>query len=359
MQQFDRYLFEKYQKEIEEIYIGDTEPLFDGTITLKNAINRNINSYLEKDVIVSSGVKVSVIVVTRLGMILYPDTFEEKSSDLHSENPIEIAAENYSILNEGLNLKIDAGLDHNTLPTNLLLFVLIFSSSIILYVHYSSGKRKALHDVGEAVKEIERLKSMEHESAGRMDAITRERETLAAKVLDTKKNLEEEKEKSERNEEDLIEEIVALEEKLNINFSLQQNQQKLIDELKDKLANLEKPLKDGSKEQRKSYDAAGRRFKALYKNTVFHEKAINGYGKLSDEFKLKCEETIHRLNEDAEKVPVKRKVFGKKNRKTSFEVGFGYKGRLYFRYLHSNKAEVLLIGTKNTQRKDLEFLDKL
>jgi len=275
------------------------------------------------------------------------------------ENPTEVAAENYSILNEGLTLKIDAGLDHNTLPANILLVVLVFPALLFLYFHYSSGKRKALLDEARTTKEIERLQEMEEEFIERMDAIARERETLASKVLQTRKTLEEEKEKSERNEEDLIEEIVALEEKLNTNLSLQQNQQKLIDELKNKLDDLEKSSTPESKEQRKTINTAKKRFKALYKNTVFHEKAVVGYGKMSDEFKLKCEETIHQLNEDAEKVPIKRKVFGKKNRKTVFEVGFGYKGRLYFRYIQNNKAEVLLIGTKNTQRKDLEFLDKL
>lgn len=41
------------------------------------------------------------------------------------------------------------------------------------------------------------------------------------------------------------------------------------------------------------------------------------------------------------------------------EVLFGYKGRLYFRRNNSEKPEVLVIGTKNTQVKDLEFLNKL
>ncbi len=126
MQQVEHYLVGKYKKEIEEIYIGDTRQLFDGSKTLKNVLNQNINAYLSRDFFIVSGVKVSVTVVNRQGMILYPDTFNENSSAVPTENPIEIAAENYSILNAGLNLKIGTSLDHNTLPANILLIVLVF-----------------------------------------------------------------------------------------------------------------------------------------------------------------------------------------------------------------------------------------
>ncbi len=41
------------------------------------------------------------------------------------------------------------------------------------------------------------------------------------------------------------------------------------------------------------------------------------------------------------------------------EVLFAHKGRLYFRKTKDDKVEILVIGTKNSQVKDLEFLDKL
>jgi hypothetical protein len=75
--------------------------------------------------------------------------------------------------------------------------------------------------------------------------------------------------------------------------------------------------------------------------------------------KIKAEEVIHQLNHDPQMVTIKRKVFGKKNRETVLEVLFAYKGRLYFRNTHQNRIEVLSIGTKHTQSKDLTFLDKL
>ena len=62
---------------------------------------------------------------------------------------------------------------------------------------------------------------------------------------------------------------------------------------------------------------------------------------------------------DTKRVPIKRKVFGKKNRETVFEVLFSYKGRLYYCYTQGQKPEVVAIGTKRTQTKDLAFIDQL
>jgi hypothetical protein len=52
-------------------------------------------------------------------------------------------------------------------------------------------------------------------------------------------------------------------------------------------------------------------------------------------------------------------VFGGKGQKTVLEVLFGYKGRLYFRNTKDQQIEVLAIGTKNTQARELEFLARL
>lgn len=56
---------------------------------------------------------------------------------------------------------------------------------------------------------------------------------------------------------------------------------------------------------------------------------------------------------------IKRKVFSKKSRETVLEVLFAYRGRLYFRTSRDQHVEILTIGTKNTQLKDLEFIDRL
>jgi hypothetical protein len=40
-------------------------------------------------------------------------------------------------------------------------------------------------------------------------------------------------------------------------------------------------------------------------------------------------------------------------------VTFAYNGRLYFSKSKENRVEVLTIGTKNTQQKDLTYIDSL
>ena len=116
---------------------------------------------------------------------------------------------------------------------------------------------------------------------------------------------------------------------------------------------------DRVSEKVKAADSTLKRFNALYKNISMHRRAINGYNDLVDDMKIKSEEIIHQLNDDPGLVPIKRKVFGKKGRETVLEVIFAYNGRLYYRNKKGNKIEVLAIGTKNTQTKDLEFLNNL
>lgn len=90
-----------------------------------------------------------------------------------------------------------------------------------------------------------------------------------------------------------------------------------------------------------------------------NNRAIEGFVDLTEEMKIKAEEVIHQLNDDPKLVQIKRKVFGKKNRETVFEVLFAYKGRLYFRKIAGTQMEVVVIGTKLTQNKDLSFIEKL
>ena len=74
---------------------------------------------------------------------------------------------------------------------------------------------------------------------------------------------------------------------------------------------------------------------------------------------IKAEEVIHQLDAQADDVPVKRKLFRGKGKETVFEIVFAHKGRLYFRRTKTRKVDILAIGTKNTQEKDLLYLDRI
>ena len=160
------------------------------------------------------------------------------------------------------------------------------------------------------------------------------------------------------NEDQMIAEVVALEEKIQRNLDRQKAQAEEVEALREKIAAYEKDKDAAGRSRRKQLEAVQKRFNTLYKNLSLHDRALKGFGELSEDMKLKCEEVIHQLNDNPQQVPVKRKVFGKKGIETILEVTFSYNGRLYYRSGKEQKTEVLAIGTKNSQEKDLGFLNR-
>ena len=130
-------------------------------------------------------------------------------------------------------------------------------------------------------------------------------------------------------------------------------------ELQEKLEQLDQPHSKENNRKRKPFEIAHKRFTTLYKNLDIHDRAVEGYLTLTEDLKLKCEEIMVQLNEDPASVQIKRKVFGKKNRVTVLEVVFGYKGRLYFMPKGEKRAELITVGTKNSQQQDLAYLERL
>ena len=355
----ESHLRKHYTEEIKEIYTGDSRPLFNGSVRLKDAINRNINGYLQSKTMIPLGVKVNVAVTTQQNTILYPAFFDEEEDSIQAANPMKIAAENYNLLEEGIVVKADLTLEHNTLLSNSMLAFYILVSVLVLYFHYKAGIKKAKQEDTEKSKKITRLLNLEKNQTKNLKALVKIKQKLTSEISDMKKRLEKERVKTIKNEEEMIKEILALEEKFNKNLTLQNTKQEEIDTLIEKIKRFEKANRKDSRQKEKTLNSVRKRFKTLYKNASINEKAINGFMDLTDDMKIKGEEIIHKLNEDPKYVKVKRKVFGKKGRNTIQEVIFAYKGRLYFRNTKGSRIEILTIGTKNTQTKDLEFLDNL
>ena len=174
-----------------------------------------------------------------------------------------------------------------------------------------------------------------------------------------KAELDRERQKASATEDEMMDELVALEEKIGETLSQQDQHVLEINQLREKIKQFEKENETKTRQRLKGIDAAKKRFGALYKRIAVHDRAIEGFVDLTEEMKIKAEEVVHQLNDDPKLVQIKRKVFGKKSRETVFEVIFAYKGRLYFRNNAGNRVEVLVIGTKLSQNKDLAFLDKL
>src|SRR3989339_813167 len=134
--------------------------------------------------------------------------------------------------------------------------------------------------------------------------------------------------------------------------------EKEIEELKSKIQTYER--RKTPKIRRNEFDFILKRFSVIYKNIEINRKALAGFLNLDEDQQIKVEEIIYLLDSDPDKVIIKRKVFsGKKSRTTCFEVLFAYNGRLYFRKNENNRIEILTIGNKNTQTKDMEFIHNL
>jgi hypothetical protein len=353
VQSIERYLHGKYLSEIENTYVGDTAPLFNGSIGLNEAVAKNITRYFQTKKLLAWGVKARLAVSTKRGKIIYPPVFEEENP-LPQSYPMKIAAENYTLMTEGLLLDLNLTLAHNTVLSNVLLIFYIMISVVILNRYYRAGLNKTRKEEQEKEKEINRLLHLEKKHLNSLAELAKDKDGLTSEHALIKNQYEDVMKRASRNEDEMIEEIMALEEQLNQNLARQKKRQDEIDILTEKLSRYEK-----EKPKLKAPEALQKRFKAIYKNISIQERALGGFIDLTDNLKIKAEEIIHQLNQDPALVPIKRKVFGKKGRETVLEVVFAYKGRLYFRKLQDNRIDILAVGTKNVQAKDLQFLDKL
>ncbi|HSM89087.1 MAG TPA: hypothetical protein VLT56_03610 [Desulfobacterales bacterium] len=355
----ERQLQERYARGIEEACTGDPQLLLDGSLRLRDAVRDNVEAYLRSSAIVRHGVSMRVRVSTQGGTVLYPAPFED-AADVHTlANPMRVAQDNFSLLSEGLVVRVEARLEHNRLLSNGILGVYVLAALLVLLWHYRTAGRHIRREEAERRREIERLNRLEAENTARLSGLQREREGLLAEFAALKSVMQDVRQRAERNEDDLIGEIENLEKKLAENFGRQTIQQEEIQALKESLAAYEKEQRREDKVRLKTEEALRKRFATLYKNLTVNDRAVEGLADLNEELRLKAEEVIHQLNAAPDLVPIKRKVFGKKNRETVLEVVFAYKGRLYFRKGIDRRVEVLAVGTKNTQGRELEFLSSL
>jgi hypothetical protein len=359
VQSIERHLKNRYANEIEDFYLQDTRPLFEGSIRLRDAINRNINRYLQSKALIALGVKVVITVTSKQNTIIYPVVVDAKETSFFPKDAMQIASDNYKLMNEGLVVNVDLALEHNTLLTNAILGFYIFVFILLLSFYYWTGIKKARQEEMEKNSELFRLKEMEINHADSLKTLMKDKKILISEIKKTKKQLKKEKIKARENEDEMIKEIVALEEKIYNKINSLHERQEEIDVLKEKIKLFEKEARKESKQKIKVYNSVRKRLKTLYKNISIDKKAIVGFLDLTEDMKLKSEEIIHKLNENPKLVPIKRKVFSKKGGATVQEVIFAYNGRLYFRPTKNGQIEILSIGTKNTQIKDLEYLDKV
>ncbi len=353
------YLNTRYQNEIENIYLSDMNNILSGGVMLHESVREAIRRFMDEDLLITLGIDLDVTVTTEDGVILYPPGYQPGTpADIVNENPIETARDNFQILQNGLSVEVSAIIRlYSAIAMSILLFYILITGSG-LYIYFNSVSFKARREEQEKAEELDRLHRLEDEFNLQFDRLTTERENLLKEHQSLQSSLEEQREKASKNEEEMFDEIETLEQRLSQNLEEQELQSKEILELEEKINELEKLRGNISKQKEKNVEKLSKRFKTLYKNIDVHEKALIGITDLTDDMALKAEELIHQLNADPSIVPIKRKVFSKKGKISAFEAVFAYNGRLYFRKDGHQGIEVLAVGTKNTQARDLAYLDR-
>jgi hypothetical protein len=129
-------------------------------------------------------------------------------------------------------------------------------------------------------------------------------------------------------------------------------------------------LEQSLKRTDKGTGAAGRRSKAsevlakrirtLYPQLEIADRAIDDIVALPDEAtRLRAEECVKRLAEDADNLGFRRKVKALPTHLSIYELAFAGKRRVYYAKAKNGRFRVLVIGTKKTQRSDLDYLAKI
>lgn len=358
----EKYLSSRYLVQIQNILIGDSKPLLDGSVPLEEQIADNIHRFLKEDRILGfTGLDLNIRVATTQRRILYPvysdANLPEKEMAGASESQA-IAKRNFELLNNGLNVQTEATLNHGSFIGNLIFFVYFGISFTVFLVFYRIGSKKAAVDQKKRMTLITELQKEDELHKQILDELKKERQGLFENIKALNAKYQEDRRKAGINEEEMFREIISMEEKFNAFIEFKQTKEKEIEELKFKIQTYER--RKTPKIRRNEFDFILKRFSVLYKTIEMDRKALTGFLNLDEEQQIKVEELIHMMDRDPDKVVIKRKVFsGKKNRTTCFEVLFAYNGRLYFQKSENNIIKILVIGTKNTQAKDMEFIHNL
>ena len=270
-------------------------------------------------------------------------------------------------------IDVDVSLPHNTVLANavLLAYAALLVTTLVVYTRRlaaheqleldsMSATRDALAERANAIESEltavrSRLAEVEPESelqAEEIGLLERERAELHARLGQLEVREAELRSGSARAQK-LEEERRALEE------LLEEATQDLTGK-ENELAELRSQTRRASKRAARDEEVIARRLRTLYKNLEVDERAIENLAELGDDsWRLRAEEAIKRLCDEADTAMVRRKVGGLPPHLSIFELVFADKGRIYYTAGRTRRFRVLSIGAKNSQKTDLEYLSRL
>lgn len=359
-------VFQKIETEsFKKILIQDYDALYSGRYSVKEEISKNISTYLSRNLKTKIGVRIDVIVKAADDRIVYPSQlkreFDEADDEgdfsnvqMESINYMDLAADNYKLLNSGLSVYITIRISHNSWLSNTILVLYVFMFVFILWHFIQKAAKRTEIREKEQNETIEQLFGQLEDSEKSIKAIGLKEEEYLEQINDLKLRRSD----LSKDVNGLLDEIERLEQGLEKERSLKDEKEMEALLLREEIEKVKEPKLKPKKKKRKK-EIINKRFKVLYKNIDFSDKAVEGFLSLQDDMQLKSEELIHQLNEDESKVAIKRKVFGKGGKMNILEVLFAYSGRIYFQKDDKSRVKVVAIGTKNTQEKDLNYLESI
>jgi len=219
---------------------------------------------------------------------------------------------------------------------------------------------KIAAELKEVRERLGKLEPTERSQAEEIRALQRERLALRGKLSDLAEREAELRQSAARSIE-LDQERQALEELLEEASDDLSSKEEEIQDLQARLKTASKNAGEGRSGSRtRAVEQLSRRLRTLYKTVEFDDRVIQDLVALRDEtMKLKAEEGIKRLADDSELASIRRKVGGLPPQLSIYELGFAGKGRIYYSRGRNLRYRVLLIGAKNSQKTDLEYLSRL
>ena len=214
-------------------------------------------------------------------------------------------------------------------------------------------------ELAETRSRLSEIEPIEREHSEEIDALQSERESLQQKLSNLAAREESLRGRAERAV-DLAQEVRALEDLLEEATDDLDSKDGEIGQLEQRLKRAFKSSDKAANARTKAAELIAKRFRTLYKTIEVDDRAINDITSLGDEsLRLKAEESLKRLAEEADNVAVRRKVGGLPAHVQVYELGFAGKGRIYYTRGKSRRFRILLVGAKNTQPTDLDYLSRL
>lgn len=316
---------------------------------------------------IKAGVQAEIFVKTGTNKLLYPrfhhqqagtDVADDENKPASHEDGTRIARDNQVILQEGLQLLLRVDVPRNSWLANGILTIYIMLFIFFPYWAYVLKTKEARELAASKQKAIEAANEKLTNTQEKLAQATAREKKEQTEIKRLKADLDIADAKVLKTENEALAEIEILDRDLQKSVKLKEELEKEVRRLETELRKIEASPITISK-QRKAIIDTTKRFKTLYKNLEVTSRAIDGFLELDANLQLQSEELIHTLNEDGSKVPVKRKVFSRKGSFPVFECEFGRNGRLYWSPGPGVKRQLWVIGTKNTQSKDLAYFDTL